>query len=114
MKRLANGWMQIPAFTIENPEDETSERTMLAQLQPELWDSKEGKKILQLMGPISYYIDDLVARAANIDSNLLCIDMGGRNFGVDTSVYVDWSAIQASIREMTSLAKVVVHARDPR
>ena len=62
------------------------------ELKPLLQDSKGGK-ILHLYGPCSYYVADLL-RPRDTPRTRIAIDVGGRNFGVSESVWVDWVEIE--------------------
>lgn len=67
-----------------------------------IWDKdvefrKEGSEIVvDFGGPIRYYLID-IKRHVERDSDL-CIDAGGRNHGVDGSVYIKKDAFKEIIR----------------
>ena len=65
-------------------------------LKPYIHEGQSGS-VLQLQGYISYYISDLQEPSEYL---ILCIDAGGRNFGVRESVYLDRKELMEVIKEL--------------
>lgn len=62
------------------------------ELSPELLDTPNGK-IVRFYGPASYYLEQMLKWP--LDSRTtLTVDIGGRNFGSSSSVYVDMGEIK--------------------
>ena len=69
--------------------------------------SRPGAAILHIYGWMNYYTQDLLNRSDDISNkfnNELCIDAGGRNHGVDESVYINFTSIKDYLSEQGFLA----------
>ncbi len=88
----------IGTITSTNLEAFSEDREKSWSLSPYLYEGRHGL-VLQLVGPISYYVADLLSFS---DHETFCIDAGGRNFGVYQSVLVDRKALQDAIKELQS------------